>query len=141
MCSGIRALSTSGTCRWAPSHNRSPQGQIPRGSPQNRNRGELTKSQLIEQTVRLGFTNVIDAFHVVGRAEIPQRFFLDERVSGGGIRVTEAFSELLNGDQASNLPLKTDARWRLVETAWELGASPALLAVSPTLTTGGVDCR
>jgi len=94
------------------------------------NAGELAQSQLVEQTVRLGFNNVIDAFHVVGRDEIPQRFFLDERKSGGGIRVTEAFSQLLVGDQASNLPLETDARWRLVETAWELGVSPALLAVS-----------
>ena len=35
---------------------------------------------------------------------------------------------------AENLPIlfsiKTDARWRLVETAWELGVSLALLAVS-----------
>jgi len=93
------------------------------------NTGELAQSQLVEQTVRFGFNNVIDAFHVVGRDEIPQRFFLDERKSGGGIRVTEAFSQLLGGDQASNLSLETDARWRLVETAWELGVSPALLAV------------
>jgi hypothetical protein len=93
------------------------------------NTGELTQTQLIEQTVRLGFSNVIDAFHVVAGDEIPQRFFVDERRSGGGIRVTGAFSELLNGGQASNLPLETDARWRLVETAWELGVSPALLAV------------
>ena len=44
--------------------------------------------------------------------------------------MTEAFSKLLGGGQESNLPLETDARWRLVETAWELGVSPALLAVS-----------
>ena len=29
------------------------------------NRGELTQDQLVEQTARLGFNNVIDAFHVV----------------------------------------------------------------------------
>jgi hypothetical protein len=94
------------------------------------NAGELSQEQLVEQTVRFGFVNVIDAFHIVGREEVPQRFFVDERNSGGGIRVTEAFSKLLGGGQASNLPLETDARWRLVETAWELGLSPALLAVS-----------
>lgn len=92
------------------------------------NRGEVTQEELVEQTVRLGFNNVIDAFHVVGRDEIPQRFFTDEG-RGGGIRVTEAFAELAGGNQAPNLPLETDARWRLVETAWELGVSPALLAV------------
>lgn len=94
------------------------------------NAGELSQQQLVEQTVRLGFVNVIDAFHIIGREEVPQRFFVDERSSGGGIRVTESFSKLLGGGQASNLPLETDARWRLVETAWELGLSPALLAVS-----------
>lgn len=94
------------------------------------NTGELSQQQLMEQTVQLGFNNVIDAFHIVGRKEIPQRFFLDERKSEGGIRVTAAFSKLLSGDQGSNLLLEIEARWRLVETAWELGVSPALLAVS-----------
>ena len=94
------------------------------------NAGELTQSQLAEVTVQLGFNNVIDAFHVVSGGEIPQRFFIDERESGGGIRMTDASAELFGGDQVSNLPLETDARWRLVETAWQLGVSPALLAVS-----------
>ena len=99
------------------------------------NTGELTQSQLVEQTVRLGFANVINAFHVVGQKEIPQRFFVDERGRDGGIRVTEEFAKLIGGGQASNLPLETDARWRLVETAWELGVSPSLLAVSHDLAT------
>ena len=43
------------------------------------NRGELTETQLIEQTARLGFSNVIDAFHVVNQGEVPVRFFADER--------------------------------------------------------------
>ena len=94
------------------------------------NAGELSPSQLIEQTMRFGFNNVIDAFHVVGRNEVPLRFFNDERTSGGGIRITQGFSDLITGDQTANLPLETDARWRLVETAWELGVSPAILAIS-----------
>ena len=91
------------------------------------NAGEITTEELVEQTVRLGFNNVIDAFHVVGQDEIPHRFFLDER-KNGGIRVTEHFSKLLEGPQVGNLPAETDARWRLVETAWELGVNPGLLA-------------
>ena len=94
------------------------------------NAGESTQSQLAEQAVRYGFNNVIDAFHVVAASEVPLRFFEDERKHARGIRVTEAFSDLIGGAQNSNLPLETDARWRLVETAWELGVSPALLAVS-----------
>jgi hypothetical protein len=43
------------------------------------NRGELTETRLIEQTARLGFNNVIDAFHVVNQGDVPVRFFLDER--------------------------------------------------------------
>lgn len=35
------------------------------------NRGDLTEAQLIEQTARLGFNNVIDAFHVVNQGDVP----------------------------------------------------------------------
>jgi hypothetical protein len=93
------------------------------------NRGELSRDELTDATVRLGFNNVIDAFHVVGQAEVQQRFFIDERPTAGGIRITDAFSRLLETTQASNLPSETEARWRLVEMAWELGVSSGLLAV------------
>ena len=39
--------------------------------------GQLSHDDLIETTARLGFVNVIDAFHVVGRDEVEQRFFHD----------------------------------------------------------------
>ena len=38
------------------------------------NRGELPKDKLVQTTVKLGFNNVIDAFHVVGSAPVPLRF-------------------------------------------------------------------
>jgi len=46
--------------------------------------------QLAEATVRLGFANVIDAFHV-SRADQPTqtRFFVDERASRQGITLTD----------------------------------------------------
>jgi hypothetical protein len=94
------------------------------------NAGELNQQGLAEETVRLGFNNVIEAFHVIGRDEVPTRFFADERRRNRGIRITEAFSQLVNGEQAPNLPEEAEARWRLVETAWELGVSPALVTVS-----------
>ena len=94
------------------------------------NAGSLTQEKLVEEAVRLGFVNVIDAFHIVGPGEVPQRFFIDERKGGGGIRMTDAFSQMLDAQQATNLPEETEARWRLVETAWELGVSRALVAVS-----------
>jgi hypothetical protein len=85
---------------------------------------------LIEETVRLGFNNVIDAFHVVGRDEVPLRFFADERNRTAGIRITDAFSQLIESEQGPNLPEEAEARWRLVETAWELGVSRAVVTVS-----------
>jgi HNH endonuclease len=94
------------------------------------NTGELNQSQLVEQTIRSGFNNVIDAFHIIGRDTVPLRFFTDERKTGKGIRISQAFADLLGGGHTANLPVETDARWRLVETAWELGVSLALLAVS-----------
>ena len=86
-------------------------------------------SRLVEQTVRLGFNNVIDAFHVIGPGDIPRRFFHDVRQGEGGIRITDEFTALMEGQQAANLPTEVESRWRLVETAWELGVSRALLAI------------
>jgi len=57
---------------------------------------------------------------------VPCRFFVDERRSTSGIRVTDAFGQLTQGDQASNLPQETEARWRLVET----GGSSVFLDLS-----------
>jgi hypothetical protein len=56
--------------------------------------GEVSKDELLGQTVRLGFQNVIDAFHVVNRDEIPVRFFQDDRKNGGGIILTDEFFRL-----------------------------------------------
>ena len=81
------------------------------------NSGEIDQDKLVEETVRFGFINVIDAFHIVGPGEIPIRFFHDERKSnGGGIRITDEFSALAAGAQTSNLPVEAELRWRLVET-------------------------
>jgi hypothetical protein len=49
------------------------------------NTDEISKADLIAQTTKLGFVNVIDAFHVVNQGEIPKRFFLDERKQNAGI--------------------------------------------------------
>jgi hypothetical protein len=94
------------------------------------NAGELTNDELLEHTVRYGFNNVVDAFHVIGRDPISRRFFMDERRNNNGIRITDEFSELLTSCQADNFPREAEARWRLVETAWSLGLSRNLLSVS-----------
>jgi|SRR5215475_10038502 len=91
--------------------------------------GRLPKDELIGQTTKLGFNNVIDRFHVVNRGEIPIRFFVDERKSGGGIRLTDELFRLRERAQFRNLPHEVEARWRLVETAWQLNVATTALAV------------
>jgi hypothetical protein len=54
------------------------------------NEGTLSQDQIQLTTAKLGFNNVIDAFHVVGSGEIPMRFFEDERkTSTKCIRLTQ----------------------------------------------------
>ena len=90
-------------------------------------RGEIPKDELLSQTARLGFVNVLDAFHNVNQAEIPVRFFADERETRGGINLTDELLALKEDFQFGNLNQEVEARWRLVETAWSLDVSPRLL--------------
>jgi hypothetical protein len=93
------------------------------------NQGEIEKAALVDETVRLGFNNVIDAFHVIGQGDIPKRFFIDERGQNNGIRITDEFSRLATGTQLASLKQEVESRWRLVETAWELGVSRGLMSI------------
>ena len=72
---------------------------------------------------------MIDAFHVVNRDEIPIRFFHDDRKNGGGIILTDEFFRMSERFQFGSLPKEVEARWRLVETAWQLKINRAALAV------------
>jgi len=102
------------------------------------NAGKLTDNELVDATIRHGFVNVIDAFHVVGKSDIPKRFYEDERKANNGIRITDEFSELLEREQASNLPFEVESRWRLVETAWELNISHQLISMDYDLESGSL---
>ena len=94
------------------------------------NDGEITQAELDAITVRLGFNNVIDAFHVVNQGVIPEAFFVDERKNNKGIRLTDNLFTLLGDQQAGSLGPEVEARWRLVETAWDLNISRNLISVS-----------
>jgi 5-methylcytosine-specific restriction endonuclease McrA len=94
------------------------------------NNGKIQKAELLDQTAKLGFNNVIDAFDIVNREEVPVRFFVDERRGGGGIRLTDQLLQLRERIQFENLPQEVEARWRLVETAWQLGVTRNALTVS-----------
>lgn len=93
------------------------------------NAGEISRDALVEQTVRRGFANVIDAFHVVNLGVLPTLFFIDERKTNNGIRITEEFSNLLSSLRPDMLEAEVESRWRLVETAWELGIGRDLVCI------------
>jgi hypothetical protein len=92
-------------------------------------RYDFSDEALIRETVSRGFQNVIDAFHIVNQGEIPIRFFNDERRNGNRIVITDDLLRLKESLQFQNLPLETEARWRLVETAWSMHITTRLLEV------------
>lgn len=93
------------------------------------NDGIISHDEMIRQTVRNGFNNVIDAFHNVHGQEVGARFFTDERKFSGGIQLTDEFYQLGEQFQFGNLQDETEARWRLVETAWENNISSNLMLI------------
>lgn len=93
------------------------------------NNEEITQDKLTATTIRLGFNNVINAFHNVNAGEIEKRFFLDERKTHKGIRLTDNFFQLGERQQYQNLIFETTARWNLVEQAWAMGVSRHLMTV------------
>ena len=95
------------------------------------NRGEIELDERLNSTVRLGFVNVIDAFHVVGSGELPVRLFHDDRQSAQpGIRLTDALLEMAEGFTLDDLSKENEGRWRLVETAWAHNISQGLMTVA-----------
>ena len=93
------------------------------------NKSEIKHQELIDVTKRIGFNNVIDRFHEVNGKPIPKTFYIDERQQNGGIRITDNFYNLISLEESENFPNELEARWRLVETAWQLGISSNLLEV------------
>ena len=84
---------------------------------------------LVKATLKGGFTNVIKAFHNVNSSEVFHKFFIDERSSNKGLRITDEFSKLAECTQIRNITQEVDSRWRLVETAWNIGVSANHLVV------------
>lgn len=93
------------------------------------NAGQINQDVLIEKTVQSGFNNVIDAFHNVHYGEIPQRFFEDARRTQQGIILTDEVYQLFEPEHAKDLIDETEARWRLVETAWGMNLPKQLVQI------------
>ena len=84
------------------------------------NAHEIDQQTLIARTVQYGFVNVIDAFHNVHGQELPKRFFVDARKTHQGIILTDEVFQLFEAQNSQDLVYETEARWRLVETAWDM---------------------
>jgi hypothetical protein len=91
---------------------------------------DISKEQLYSITEKYGFVNVVDAFQNINGGSIPQKFY--EKNYGRGkkeIVITDNLLKIRELFQYRNLEQETEARWNLVETAWNLQINPALLEV------------
>ena len=88
-------------------------------------KGQITYEQLLEITRREGFKVVLDKFHNV-KGTLPVQFYKKEK---GKIIITDELFRLLETEQFQNLAPEVEARWRLVERAWELNISRNLISV------------
>lgn len=94
------------------------------------NDGTATRDALLQATVKNGFNNVIDAFHVVNSSELPIRFYTkDYSAPLRKIILTDEIFKLQDAAFSGNLVMEAEARWRLIETAWEQQISTGLLAI------------
>tara|TARA_B100000524_G_scaffold262686_1_gene143259 strand:- start:569 stop:1600 length:1032 start_codon:yes stop_codon:yes gene_type:complete len=90
----------------------------------------IDEAQLLKQTERLGFVNVVDAFQNVNGGQIPNLFYEKDYSKGGKrIVITDDLLRLKESFHFQNFENETEARWKLVETAWNLKINPNLLEV------------
>ena len=94
------------------------------------NNGIIDESQLLHQTEKLGFVNVVDAFQNVNGGQIPKLFYEKDYAKGNKqIVITDNLLKLKESFHFQNFENETEARWKLVETAWNLKINPNLLEV------------
>lgn len=79
----------------------------------------ITWEKLLMVTERVGFTNVVDAFHNLPTGELETKFYLKEIVERKpGIRLTDHLYELGESNQSKNMFDEIEGRWNLVEASW-----------------------
>lgn len=91
---------------------------------------KITKEDLYSLTEKYGFVNVVNAFQNVNGGTIPNAFY-EKNYSQGKkeIIVTDNLLKIKELFQYRNLEQEVEARWSLVETAWNLQINPNLLEV------------
>src|SRR5690606_24999325 len=89
---------------------------------------EISKEQLYNLTEKYGFVNVVDAFQNVNGGSIPIRFYEKNFYQGKKeIVITDNLLKIKELFQYRNLAQEVEARWNLVETAWNLKINPNLI--------------
>jgi hypothetical protein len=92
--------------------------------------GGLSKEQLYDITEKHGFVHVVDAFQHVNGGTIPDTFYEKNYAQGKKeIVITDNLLKIKELFQYRNLDQEVEARWNLVETAWNLNINPNLLEV------------
>ncbi len=92
--------------------------------------GTISEESLIQSTEKLGFVNVVDAFQVVNHDNIPDLFYHKDYVGRKkDIVITDNLLKLKESFHFQNFTPEVEARWKLVETAWNLNLNPVLLDV------------
>lgn len=93
-------------------------------------RQEIDEEALRQATLRDGFRYVIDAFQQVNGAKIPQPFYQKDFAGGSkGLVITDELLRLKESFHFPHFGQEVEARWQLVETAWNLKINPNLLDV------------
>lgn len=93
--------------------------------------GSIELSELLSITKSEGFSNVIDAFQNVSGGSILKPFYKGKYTGlKTSITLTDELFTLKDAIQLTNLNQEVEARWRLVETAWNLKVSVNNLAVT-----------
>lgn len=83
------------------------------------NEKKLTWEQLLLVTEKVGFKNVIDAFHNIPNGNLDELFF-EKSIQGRtlGITLTDNAYLLNESNQKNNMLNEIEGRWNLVENAW-----------------------
>lgn len=93
-------------------------------------KGTLNPDELYSLTEKYGFVNVIDAFQNINGGVIPNIFYEKNLIGNKKeIIITDNLLKIKELFQFRNLEQEVEARWNLVETAWNLQINPTLLEV------------
>ena len=93
-------------------------------------KGEISDIELWSKTEKLGFINVVDAFQNINGGQIPDVFYEKNYTSGNKeIIIKDSLLKLKESFHFQNFNQEVEARWDLVETAWNLNLNPKLLEV------------